>query len=73
MEELGVPIRHLIEAQYQRLAASGRNDDAVIVSTSCTVEFIACDRIPYPVAQYRHRQFRIVRLADLADARPSPA
>jgi hypothetical protein len=41
------------------------------VSTSCALISIACDRIPCPMGEYRQREFRIVRVEDLATGRRS--
>lgn len=71
LEDLGFTIRHLTESQYQRLVALGRADDVVVISTSCTVEFLACDRIPFPREPYRHRHFALVTIGELVDRRPA--
>lgn len=71
LEDLDVPIVHLTEAGYRRLVEAGREDDVVIVSTSCTVPFLACDRIPRPVEPYYERSFELLRIGDLVSRRPA--
>lgn len=71
LEDLDVPVQHLTEAQYRRLVRAGAVEDVVVVSTSCTVSFLACDRIPFPIDPYRHRRFSLVSIGDLVDRRPA--
>lgn len=64
------PARHLDEASYRREVRAGHGRHLVLVSTSCTLPFLACDRIPGPPSEYADRDFVIMELRDLDRRHP---